>query len=62
VTVPTLVIHGDADAIVPIEVSGNRSHAALADSTLTIIEGGPHAINASHPDEFNATLLEFLAS
>lgn len=61
-TVPTLVIHGDADAIVPIEVSGNRSHAALADSTLTIIEGGPHAINASHPDEFNATLLEFLAS
>lgn len=62
VTVPTLVIHGDADAIVPIEVSGNRSHAALAKSTLVIIEGGPHAINASHPDEFNATLLEFLAS
>ena len=62
VSVPTLVIHGDADAIVPIEVSGNRSHAALANSTLTVIEGGPHAINASHPDEFNITLLQFLGS
>jgi non-heme chloroperoxidase len=62
VTVPTLVIHGDADAIVPIEVSGNRSHAALADSTLAIVEDGPHGLNASHPVQFNTTLLEFLAS
>lgn len=59
--VPTLVIHGDADAIVPFEVSGRRAHEAIADSTLTVIEGGPHGINATHTDEFNAALLEFLA-
>jgi pimeloyl-ACP methyl ester carboxylesterase len=60
IDVPTLVIHGDADAIVPFEVSGKRSHEAIADSTLTVIEGGPHGINATHPDEFNTALLGFL--
>ena len=61
VTVPSLVIHGDADGIVPFEVSGKRSHEALADSTLVLIAGGPHGINATHSDEFNRALLEFLA-
>lgn len=61
VTVPTLVIHGDSDAVVPFEVSGKRSAEALADSTLHVIEGGPHAINATHAEEFNRVLLEFLA-
>ena len=60
VTVPTLVIHGDSDGIVPFEVSGKRSHEAIADSTLVLIEGGPHGVNATHPDEFNKALLEFL--
>ncbi|MEC9445045.1 MAG: alpha/beta hydrolase, partial [Pseudomonadota bacterium] len=40
--VPTLVIHGDADQIVPIEASGERSHDMIADSRLHVIEGGPH--------------------
>ncbi len=62
VTVPTLVIHGDSDGIVPFEVSGKRSHEAIANSTLVVIQGGPHGINATHPDEFNAALLSFLAS
>lgn len=61
VTVPTLVIHGDSDGIVPLEVSGKRSHEAIADSTLVVIKGGPHGINATHPDEFNTALLDFLA-
>ncbi|MBY6351521.1 alpha/beta fold hydrolase [Rhodococcoides corynebacterioides] len=61
IDVPTLVIHGDADAIVPFEVSGKRSHEAIADSSLVLIEGGPHGFNASHPEEFDAALLEFLA-
>jgi non-heme chloroperoxidase len=61
VTVPTLVIHGDSDAIVPFEVSGRRSHEAIAGSELVLIEGGPHGINASHPEQFNAALLDFLA-
>ncbi|WP_201617832.1 alpha/beta fold hydrolase [Psychrobacter urativorans] len=58
--VPTLVIHGDADAIVPIEVSGQRSHDMIADSQLHIVEGGPHGINVTHAKEFNRVLIDFL--
>lgn len=61
VTLPTLVIHGDSDAIVPFEVSGQRSAQTLADSQLVVISGGPHGLNASHPAEFNQALLAFLA-
>ncbi len=62
VTVPTLVIHGDSDAIVPFEVSGKRSAELIPGATLVVIEGGPHGINASHAEQFNSALLEFLAS
>ena len=61
-TIPTLVIHGDADAIVPFEVSGKRTAAAVPGSKTVVIKGGPHGINASHPDEFNRALLAFLAA
>lgn len=61
VTIPTLVIHGDADAIVPFEVSGRRSAESIEGSELVVIEGGPHAINATHPAEFNEALIGFLA-
>jgi pimeloyl-ACP methyl ester carboxylesterase len=61
VTVPTLVIHGDSDGIVPFEVSGKRSAEAIANSELVVIEGGPHGLNASHAQEFNQALLDFLA-
>lgn len=61
VTVPTLVIHGDGDAVVPFEGSGARTHAAIPGSELHVIAGGPHGINASHPEEFNRVILEFLA-
>ena len=61
VTVPTLVIHGDSDAIVPFEGSGKRSAEAIDGSELVVIEGGPHGINASHTEQFNQTLLDFLA-
>ena len=60
--VPTLVIHGDADQIVPFEVSGQRSHEMIADSQLHIVEGGPHAINVTHAKEFNEALIAFLDS
>jgi len=62
VTVPTLVIHGDADAIVPFEVSGARTHKSIAGSTLVLIKGAPHGFNLSHAAEFNKGLLDFLAS
>ena len=61
VTVPTLVIHGDSDAIVPFEVSGARTHKAIAGSTLVLIKGAPHGFNLSHAAEFNKGLLDFLA-
>ena len=60
VTVPTLVIHGDSDGIVPFEVSGKRSHEMLPDSQLVVIEGAPHGFNATHAEQFNRALLDFL--
>lgn len=60
VTVPTLVIHGDADAIVPIEGSGLRTHRAVAHSQLVRMSGAPHGLNVSHPQAFNEALLSFL--
>jgi non-heme chloroperoxidase len=60
VEVPTLVIHGDSDAIVPFEVSGRRSHEMIADSSLVVIEGAPHGFNATHAERFNRALLDFL--
>ena len=59
-TVPTLVIHGDADQVVPFQISGRRAAAAIPGSELVVIEGGPHGINVSHADQFNAALLAFL--
>jgi non-heme chloroperoxidase len=60
VRVPTLVIHGDSDQIVPFEVSGKRSAEMIADSEVVVVEGGPHGFNASHAAEFNRALLAFL--
>ena len=60
IDVPTLVIHGDSDAIVPFEVSGKRSHEAITDSSLVLIEGAPHGFNATHAEQFNRALLDFL--
>src|SRR5918994_3845322 len=60
IDVPTLVIHGDSDGIVPFEVSGKRSHEAIANSSLVLIEGAPHGFNATHAEQFNRALLEFL--
>ena len=60
VTVPTLVIHGEADAIVPIEGSGQRTHDAVAHSQLVRVSGAPHGLNVSHAQAFNDALLSFL--
>lgn len=58
--IPTLVIHGDSDAIVPLEVSGQRTHESIPGSRLVVVEGGPHGFNATHPEQFNAALIDFL--
>ncbi|MEI4280989.1 alpha/beta fold hydrolase [Klenkia terrae] len=60
-TIPVLVLHGDSDAVVPFEASGQRTAAAIPGAQTVVIEGGPHGVNASHPAEFNAALLDFLA-
>jgi pimeloyl-ACP methyl ester carboxylesterase len=59
-SIPTLVLHSDADAIVPFEVSGKRTAASIKGARLVLIQGGPHGFNVSHADEFNRALLDFL--
>ena len=59
-TVPTLLIHGDADAGVPLEATARRAHAAIAGSELVVIEGGAHGLVLTHAAEVNRALLEFL--
>ena len=61
-TVPTLIIHGDSDAIVPFEASGKRSHEAIRGSELVLLDAAPHGLNVTHADQFNRSLLDFLAS
>lgn len=61
ITVPTLVLHGDADGTVPFEGTGKRTHETLPQSELYLIAGGPHGINVSHIEEFNNALLAFIA-
>jgi pimeloyl-ACP methyl ester carboxylesterase len=60
VKVPTLVIHGEADAIVPFESSGQRTHRAVLHSKLVTVNGAPHGLNVSHAKAFNDALLSFL--
>jgi pimeloyl-ACP methyl ester carboxylesterase len=60
VKVPALVIHGDADAVVPFEGSGQRTHHAMPHSGLVLVGGAPHGLNVTHTKEFNAALLSFL--
>lgn len=60
VTVSTLVIHGEADVIVPLEGSGLRTHRAVAHSQLVTVKDAPHGLNVSHAQVFNEALLSFL--
>jgi non-heme chloroperoxidase len=61
VDVPTLVVHGSEDRILPINATAERLPALIDDVRLVTIEGGPHNIAWTHPEEVNPALLEFLA-
>lgn len=61
INVPTLIVHGDADANLPLAVSSKRSHDAIAGSELVVIPGAPHGLPITHADELNGILLPFLA-
>ncbi|MEA2511220.1 MAG: non-heme chloroperoxidase [Thermomicrobiales bacterium] len=60
--VPTLIVHGDDDQIVPIGASALRSSKIVKDATLKIYPGAPHGLMTTHKDQFNAELLAFLRS
>jgi non-heme chloroperoxidase len=61
VDVPTLVIHGDADRILPINASGLRSASLIKGARLSVVKDGPHCITWTHADEVNRELVNFLA-
>src|SRR5205823_5956511 len=60
IDVPTLVIHGDADQILPLDKTAKRLPGLINDLQLVVIEGGPHAIPWTHADQVNTALLDFL--
>jgi non-heme chloroperoxidase len=60
IDVPTLVIHGDSDRIVPIKVSGEKTAKLVKGARLVTIKDGPHAINWTHAEELNVELVKFL--
>lgn len=61
IDVPVLVLHGDADRILPFESTAERLPDLLGNGRLIVIEDGPHAIGWTHAEEVNRALLEFLA-
>jgi non-heme chloroperoxidase len=61
IDVPVLVMHGTADRILPFESTAARLPALIADCTLVPVEGGPHNIGWTFPDEVNTALLTFLS-
>jgi non-heme chloroperoxidase len=60
IDVPTLIIHGDDDQIVPIVASARKSSKLIKNSQLKVYPGAPHGLTATLQDEFNADLLAFL--
>ena len=60
ITVPALVIHGDADRILPITATGIRTQKAVKGARLVVVEGGPHGVTWTHADTVNPELVSFL--
>lgn len=58
--VPTLIVHGDADRIVPIDISARKSAEMIEGSRLEVLAGAPHGFAATHAAQLNALLLEFV--
>jgi non-heme chloroperoxidase len=60
--VPTLILHGEDDQIVPVQISAMKSAGIIKDAKEIIYPGAPHGITATHQDEINSELLRFLES
>lgn len=61
IDVPTLIVHGDSDRIVPLVASGAPAHEAIKGSRLAVVTGGPHGLNWTHAEDVNRELLAFVA-
>ena len=61
IDVPTLVLHGDDDRILPLAVTAGRTHELVKGSRLVVVPGGPHGLTWTHASEVNRAMLEFLA-
>ena len=61
IDVPVLVVHGTEDRILPYEATAARLPELIDDVTVIPVDGGPHNIGWTHPEELNHALLEFLA-
>jgi non-heme chloroperoxidase len=61
IDIPTLIIHGTEDRILPISATAERLPSLVKDARLVRVEGGPHNIAWTHPDEVNEALLNFIA-
>jgi len=59
-TIPTLIIHGDDDQVVPIDAAGRASKALVPHATLIVYPGAPHGLTETHKDQVNADLLAFI--
>ena len=62
IDVPVLVVHGTDDRILPFDATAARLPALIADVKLVPVDGGPHNIAWTHPDEVNEALLEFIGA
>ena len=60
--VPTLIIHGDDDQIVPIGASALNASKLIKNATLKIYAGAPHGLADTHKNQLNADLLEFVSA
>ena len=60
IDVPVLVIHGDADQVLPLDKTASRLPGLIKDMHLVVVEGGPHAIPWTHADQVNTALVDFL--
>ena len=60
-TVPTLILHGDADRILPADASSRRQAKMMKNSRLVELKGGPHGVLWTHAEQINSELVKFLA-
>jgi len=60
ITVPTLIVHGDDDKVVPIATAGEQAAKGIANNQYYVIAGAPHGLNVTHAEELNQILINFL--